>query len=444
MGTINHHIDTLEVPTPVCEDRAPQLTIDVVRDIETFASLHETWNTLVEASTATVYQTFEWQYLWWKYFGMHPLRQLHLVLFQYDGRPVGIAPFFLETCAFAGFHLHRRLRLIGCGVAHRKLSGLSALYGVMDYLDIIGLPEYETDVARGLTAYLRDASGLYDEVEFTEVPGDSFIVNVLMPELDRQGFQNAVSRLEVYSRVSPQGDLDEFLRGRSRRFRRHISKAQRTFPASTIESVESADTITKPLQDLIRLHQQRWNRAGFPGLFANKQFYALQQDLIPRLLERGLLWFKMVRMEDQCIAVRLGFVFNGRIYDYLTGFDDEAPTAKHGPGTALMISMIDDAIRQDCTVDLLRGDEAYKSDLTSDVGHNLKIVVPNAATKHLLRVRVSGLLYLWRTFVYRVVNEVTILRVHYRVHGLPDFLFRYATLRTNRLRQIIKVGWGQR
>ena len=120
------------------------------------------------------------------------------------------------------------------------------------------------------------------------------------------------------------------------------------------------------------------------------------------------------------------------------------PRLVRSPGTALMISMIDDAIRQDCAVDLLRGDEAYKFDLTSDVGHNLKIVAPNAATRQSLRVRLSGLIYRWRAFVYRVVNEMSILRVHYREHGWPDFIARYVTLRTNRLKQIIRKGWVRR
>ena len=99
-----------------CEATLPKLTIEVVTDQNTFDSLRDNWNTLADAAPVTIYQTFEWQYLWWRHFGAHASRRLHLILFRHFGRLVGIAPFFLEITSLVGLPLsRRRFRRGRCG-----------------------------------------------------------------------------------------------------------------------------------------------------------------------------------------------------------------------------------------------------------------------------------------------------------------------------------------
>ncbi|MBI4553683.1 MAG: GNAT family N-acetyltransferase [Candidatus Latescibacteria bacterium] len=413
-----------------------RLTIDVVREIEEFSALHDEWNAIVTASSATVFQTFEWMFLWWKHFGADPARALHLLLFRHDGRLVGVAPFFLETHTFAGVLLHRRLRLLGCGVVHDGASGLFTEYGSTDYLDIIGLPDYETSITHHLAVYLQRSSALYGEVEFVNVPQESLVVRTLVPQFDRQGVPYTLTRLDVCPRLNVPSSMEVYLRGRGSRVRHSLEQARKTFTDATVETIYSPEAVQGAFHDLVRLHQQRWNRLGYLGLFANSRFQRFQEEVARVFLERGWLWFQRVQMNGQTIAARLGFAFNGCFYDFLSGFDVDSPFAKRRPGHVLLLRMIEDAIKtQGRVVDLLRGNERYKFDLTPDFSYNWGVTVSNPATARSVRVRLYHALHACESLLRRVSKEGLILRVHAREHRFPAFVFRYLAFRTQRFFQ---------
>ena len=58
------------------------LTIEIVRNVEAFSSLMQEWTVLAESSAATVFQTHEWLFLWWKHLGAGKDRLLHILLFR--------------------------------------------------------------------------------------------------------------------------------------------------------------------------------------------------------------------------------------------------------------------------------------------------------------------------------------------------------------------------
>src|SRR6266849_572366 len=94
--------DTLELETTYSllpreqhPDRPPLLSVEVVLNKKSFFSLREEWNSLVESSTAGIYQTFDWQWSWWRHFG--DSFQLHVVVVRRGEHVIGIAPFYLEV-----------------------------------------------------------------------------------------------------------------------------------------------------------------------------------------------------------------------------------------------------------------------------------------------------------------------------------------------------------
>src|SRR6266850_3632355 len=117
------------------------LTVEVVDTRERFASLRNEWDDLVSSGTGDIFQSFDWMHLWWKHYGVHPDRRLHVLVFRADGLPAGIAPLFLEQDRFVGFAFRKRLRMIGCGVSKNGSSDLLSEFGVSDYLDVLARPE---------------------------------------------------------------------------------------------------------------------------------------------------------------------------------------------------------------------------------------------------------------------------------------------------------------
>ena len=417
------------------------LTVELVHDVETFSALHSDWTALTEASSATIFQTFEWLFLWWKYFDTDPNRSLHILLFRSNGKLVGIAPLFIEVFSFLGITLHQRFRFLGCDVSHEGPLGIFTDYGPSDYLDIIGHPEYESEVARCLASYLQKHAWLYDEVEFTNVPHNSLLIKDFLPVLGLFGLHHRIRRSDVCPRLSVPASMEEYIQGLRPNVRHRLYQARRAASEEGFYSIETVDSPKKlhtAFHDLTKLHQSRWNRQGYLGIFADRQFQQFQEEVAKTFLERGWLWFKTARMNGSPIAARLAFKFKGCFYDYLTGFDDASVGAKRRPGLALLLSMIEDAVHSRVpTVDFLRGAEKYKFDLTSEVVYNWKISIQNPDAQHKIRARLHVVFLFFRHVFRHLSRERLLLQVQYREHGSPSFIFRYIAFRCKRLFQKI-------
>ncbi len=416
-----------------------ELAIEVIAEEPKFLALREEWEHLVGSCPVSIFQTFDWQWLWWKHCGER--LRLHILTFRTHGRLVGIAPLYLDECSVFGVTLYRRLRFMGRGVEDWRSQWDLAQFGPSDYLDVVALPEFREQVAGTLLAYLQRET-LLDEMELENIPEGSLLLTTVVPKLQRQGRPYKLVQDHVCPRITLPSSLQEYLRGRSPKFRYQLSQTRRAATEQSlfsIEAVRSREDLRHALPELIRLHQLRWNRIGYPGIFADKQFQKFQEEVAERFLEKGWLWLKTLRMDGRCIAARLGFKFKDSMCDYLAGFDDRSPGAKRRPGFALILSMMEDAIQSKMhTLDLLRGYETYKFDLTSEILNNWKLVIPNPASQQSIRARmyrvVHYLEFLWR----KVVFEGTIFMVHYRQHPFPYFLFRYLTFRSKKLSEKLK------
>jgi CelD/BcsL family acetyltransferase involved in cellulose biosynthesis len=414
------------------------LELEVISDASKFHSLRDEWDRLVEASSATIFQTFDWQWLWWKYFGdrLH----LHIILFRRGGKLVGIAPLYLDVHSVFGLKLYRRLRFLGGGVEDRRSQWDLAQFGPSDYLDVFALPEFRVDVARSFLAYLRKETWL-DEAELENIPHDSLLVKDLIPFVKEEGHPYRYVQDHVCPRITLPSTLEEYLRTRSAKFRYQLSQTRKATTKQglfSIEPVQSKNDLSSALSELIRLHQMRWNRIGYPGVFADSRFQRFQEEVTARFLEKGWLWFKTVRMNGSCIAARLGFKFKDSISDYIAGFDDRSPGAKRRPGFALILSMMEDALQNKMrTVDLLRGYETYKFVFTDEILNDWKIVIPNPASARTFRARVHRATHYLEFLLRKMHFESSMFKVHFREHGFPKFLVRYSAFRVKKLSEKI-------
>src|SRR5207245_314864 len=105
----------------------------IVSTQDGFDALRSHWSALHQRSGDGVFQPYEWQRSWWKYFGGG--RELHIVLLGNDA----IAPFYLENVSVLP------------GLRLRRLSFLGA--GVSDYLGVIAAGDVE-EICRQIAVHL--------------------------------------------------------------------------------------------------------------------------------------------------------------------------------------------------------------------------------------------------------------------------------------------------
>lgn len=416
------------------------LQLQVIRSVEQMSDLRDEWEKLVLDTGSHIYQTFDWALLWWKHFGVHPKRELNVLVVRHGKQLVGIIPLFKEHYDVFGFPLARRLRLIGCGVPHVGSFGMLTEYSPSDYLDAIVLPEHIQAVVTCFVDYLASPHNDYTEVKLENVPGDSFFVREVTRELEKRAMRYLLTHQDECPRLAVPKSLDEFFSGLQAGVRRRLVQAHRASGEDglfAIESINDESAFLEAFDHLKRLHQLRWNSMGTPGLFTDRAFERFQRDVALAFMRQGRLWFKLARVNGSVIAARLGFKINGCFYDYLTGFDNRVPEARRRPGMALLVAMIEDAARDGAeTVDLLRGTENYKLELTSNSSRTWQVTIKKPNTQHafqnLLWTIAEGLLHV----KHRLGREYLLLRVFYQQHGLPSFLHRYLVFRMQKLTRI--------
>jgi len=414
-----------------------------VRSENEFASLFQSWERLTTLSKARIYQTFDWQWTWWSHFGSG--LGLHIIVLRHNGEIIGLAPFCVETESVWGLPYRRRLKMVGCDVRIKEPSGITITYDISDYLDIIIHPGHTGPAVESIAQYLRDHVSEYDAIELTNVSDGSLIMKSLVPRLREGGFRILASRADVCPRLKVPSSMEAYLQSLGNNVRRRLLQAKAAANGGglfTIECAEGPADWPGSVRELAALHQQRWNRIGYPGLFFETRFGRFIHDVVGRMQERGRVWLKIATSGGKTVAVRLGFCFNDAFYDYLSGFDDQSAAAKRRPGIALLLSMIEDARALNAeTVDFLRGEEAYKFEMSSGAADNWRVTAlsPSPAHASWLRAILSfvdgGIRWWWK--------ERLLMRVQSQQHRFPSSAINYLRFRAASAARKIKRAGGR-
>lgn len=369
---------------------AGELEIQVATNTEEFDSLKTEWNNLTKESGNFIFQTFEWNRIWWEYFGEG--KKLHIVVITHDDKIVGLIPLFWDTVDLFNREIYSCLRFLGSTVSQPEGETLMGIIAYSDYLDAIVRPGYEASAYDLLIQHFRQEEFEYDEIILDEVPEDSSLCHYLIPALEEYGFNYSS---EVCSR-SPVINLncswDEYLDNMSKKSRYN---ARRNLKMSTKEShktfdiidVGESDEVIPVYDEMVKLHQQRWNNLGYPGTFAEKRMYNFLKKVSTVFYQKGWLQFKMaVPVEgegnESCVAIDMILRYGERVYMLHRAMDDESPFIKDSPGNVLLYRILKEVADGDTkTFDFLRGVQEFKMRTADDVIANKKIQIRNPHRK---------------------------------------------------------------
>ena len=405
---------------------AGDVRIKVIKTDAEFDNISAEWEALCQESDCHIFQTFEWQRLWWKYYGGG--KKLNLILF-YKEKLIGIAPFFIDNKHLFGIRILSRLRLIGSGVERNKSKESVSEYGVSDYLDLIVHRDYEKPVAETLAGYFRKNFSHCDIIQLDETCTNSIIFKFLLPLLNNFNYKYNITRREICPRITVPETMSEYFKQLNPKVRYKLKKALRDCTDEslfTINKVETEYELIKSFQDFVKLHQKRWNRLGLSGLFSDDKYNQFLKDAAHVFLKKGILNFTAVYSNNECVAAECAFKYKNIYYDYLKAFDDQSPLARYRPGKALLLSLIKDAAENNCkTVDLLRGCETYKFEFAEEWHWVYKVTINNPAKGFSFRYFFFSFIMFFAQIKRRAVNELNIMVSQIKNYGISGFVTRY-------------------
>lgn len=341
-------IESLSVMTSTAIE-ASLLTDDVA-----FETLAAEWDELLEHSDQhAFFLRWAWNQLWWRTF--RPARSHLFIILCRDsqGRLAGLAPLYWKQRRTAGIRHLRELHFLGTGI-YAQTS---------EYLDVVTRRGYERPVADAVAGFLRRDKD-WDRLCLTEVPADSTVLPLLQQALGEDA-QIAACNRSYY--INTDTDWDTFRSSLTKSARENIfRRGRRIFKTfeSEFRLIDSSGELEPAMDALVRLHQARWQTKGEPGAFALSGSEELLREAARFALSEGRLRLWTLTLNKEIAAVLLGFLDNGVLHAFQTGFDP-AYTNKGLGG--VMNGLCISASVEDKTVDyydFMGGSDAYKQSWT--------------------------------------------------------------------------------
>ena len=337
-------------------------TVEVVRDLRSLAALQLPWNRLLAESAAdTVFLTWEWVLAWWGMKG--GAGEEPFVLAVRDGdRLVGIAPLRLRTRRLAGALPLRILEF-----APREVSDCS---------DVVAAAGREPEVCAALADFLAgEARGAWDVWRLTEVPEESPTWRSLPAGLGDRGLPCRHQPGSVRPYASLADGWEAYLATRSTKFLKRVRwerrHAHRSF-AVELRCVTEREDLHRHLDRLLELQARQWG--GRSAIADDPRFRAFHARFFDLAAAEGWPRMYALHFDSRLVGVQYWLEHSSILSYYQSGQDPDYD--RWSVGTLLLHEVIEagaaTGVRE---VDLLRGDEAYKSNWATGVRCNCDVVV---------------------------------------------------------------------
>lgn len=359
--------------------------IKIISHIEDFEALEQEWDELALKSDTHIFQTFEWNRIWWKHFGDN--RKLHIVAVFSGNKLAGIAPLFEDDVTLFGHKVYSCLRFIGSYVSQPEGEPLVGRISYSDYLDCIIQPGYEQLFYLLMLQHLDEIDSVFDEIILDEVSKESSVCNTMIPlmALSNYGLSYKIKQASSSPVIQLDSTWKSYLDSMSvkdrynarRYYKRSKQGSKRVF---RIEKIKHSGELPGVLEDFIRMHQQQWNNRGFPGTFSEKRMLDFFMEIAGSFHEKDWIEFNMAvpaeKADLKYVAVDVFLTYKNKVYLMHRGMDEDPLYRKQGPGNVLLYARLHEAINDGVKVfDMLRGTEEFKLRLATKINQNKKIIV---------------------------------------------------------------------
>lgn len=334
------------------------LALSVIDSHVALSSLRDEWNRLLDDSSAQgVCLRWEWLHTWWEIYAADNARLCVLLVRENGGRLVGLAPFYVQIEKKFGLGV-RTLRFLGTGEAESEEVA-------SEYLDIAALRGFEERVAQRVWEFLRGAR-CWDQLVFNDVLNDSLVLATLRQFLEAERIFVVSERVGVRYSVGVPPNWEEYIArlgpGAAKRLpykRRKLERAGHV----TMKTVTRPEEMDQAFEELVRLHQLRWQTQGAQGVFASTRFTDYHRRLMRMLLARGELRLRFLSLDGVNIAVLYNLRHKDTEYFYQGG-SDMGRASKHSPGLVAHLYAIESAIHDGLKqYDFMKGGtDSYKTD----------------------------------------------------------------------------------
>jgi CelD/BcsL family acetyltransferase involved in cellulose biosynthesis len=330
------------------------MRITEVDSYSDFLALEDRWKDVLQRCEHSVFSTWEWLSIWWKYYGND--KRLVILLAEENNKIVGIAPLMYSVHSMFGLR-EGKIEFIGTANS--------------DYNDFI-IADKREECLPLFIDYLNDLPEKWNYIELTDVKENSKCITV---------FSKTLKDLKLLYKcpytILPKS-YDAFLKGLSHdrrwRIRRDLRRLKKDFKVEFADysGIQSCDD---GMRWLFELHQKRFEARGYPGAFADSKSRSFHLDIARSFAQKGWLSLFLLKLSDNIVAALYGFRYQAKFYQYQMGFDSRY--SKYSIGNQLIAYTIGKCIEDELLeFDFLRGESPHKDHWTTTARWNLEAIIP--------------------------------------------------------------------
>jgi CelD/BcsL family acetyltransferase involved in cellulose biosynthesis len=285
-----------------------------VSTLEAFESLHYSWNNLLaESPTDNYFLRWEWLRAWWNVYKEENWELCILLCFKRN-ELIGIAPFYLSIKSWKGIFNIRRLMFLGT----KERSVIS------EYMDIIYRDGNEEIIVHKIINFITNEE-LCDDMLLHKIETTSRTIKLLRKISGEVNFSHIIQDKYECPYISLPADYDDFLNSISSSMRHKIRNNQTKlgkYGDVVFRKTENVTELETDFNELIRLHQLRWESRQFTGSFsAGGRFVQFQKIVIPEIFKIGHLELWFLSVAGNNIAALYNIRYKNKIYFYQGGLD---------------------------------------------------------------------------------------------------------------------------
>ncbi|MBN2293690.1 MAG: GNAT family N-acetyltransferase [Pirellulales bacterium] len=297
------------------------------------------------------FRSWDWASTWWQYYGQHwdASRELFVLgVFDDFDNLVGLAPWYIERSVAFG----RLARFLGSGEV------------CSDYLDVLSQPGLENQVAATLADWFAaNLSEYCDRVEMTAIDSSGSMVEKLVEYMGKDVCTVHRRQGDRCWRIVLPRSVEEYVSRLSKNGRKPFHRIEHRLLGTgrtVLRTAQTAEEVAESMEILIDLHKRRFMFKGRQTSYGSERFWNFHRDLAQRMLRSGHLLLHVLDIDGVPAAAEYQFAGGGTRYAYQAGIDPDR--LKLSPGRVIMVALVRWAISQGYhTLDLMRGDEAYKA-----------------------------------------------------------------------------------
>ncbi|WP_319586226.1 GNAT family N-acetyltransferase [uncultured Desulfobulbus sp.] len=334
--------------------------------------LREEWNSLLtKCPKVAIFQTWEWINSCMKNFGR--MKRFVVLCIRDEGNLVAIAP--MEITLMYGLPF-RRLQFIGVGVS--------------DYMDFVIAMGFEDQALNAIFGWINANTSRWDLLDLQQIPEGSTTLEFCSRDTNHQGVLIPGEKCPFLPLAE---NWDAMLGVFGKKMRFNLGYYERLMRRD-FENVEicllGEDEIAEGMAAFFDLHTKRWRKRWLPGMLADTGRQRFHKEIAKECIKNGSLKLHALRVNGKIRSILYCYIFGGRYFYYLGGFDPEL--SKYSLGTVLTGHAVRSAVENGCAeFDFLRGDEHYKSRWTKEFRLNTRLVKSKQNTRSKMAYSICNL-----------------------------------------------------